>query len=173
MAATYEPIASVTLGSTSTSVTFSSIPATYTDLVVACSARFGSASGSRIRFNSDTATNYSSTYLLGQGSAASSGRLSSVTSIRNNHIWGDATVANQFTPYGVSIHSYSSTSVYKTALWTYGTGGGLQGSNSETGKIVGLWRSTAAITTIEFAPFNATSYQIGSTFSLFGIKAAA
>ena len=171
MPATYEPIASVTLGSTSTSVTFSSIPATYTDLVVACSARFGSASGSRIRFNSDTATNYSSTYLLGAASAGS-GRFSNVTSIRNNHIWGDATVANQFTPYGVSIQSYSSTSVYKTVLWTYGTGGGLQGSNSETGKIVGLWRSTAAITTIEFAPFNATSYQIGSTFSLFGIKAA-
>lgn len=172
MAVTYEPITSVTLDTTSSSVTFTSIPSTYTDLIVACSARFGSASGSKIRFNSDSASNYSLTYLIGQSSSAGSGRITSAASIYNNLIWGDATISNQFTPYTINIMSYANASVFKTLLWEYGTGGGLQGSNSEVGRIVGLWRSTSAISSIELSPWNATTYQAGSTFSLYGIKAA-
>ena len=173
MPATYEPIASQTLGSTSSSVTFSAIPGTYTDLRVVCMVRLGSASGSKIRLNGDSATNYSMTFLQGySASTEASGRASSASSINNNLVFGDATAANQFTPYEIDVMSYANTSVFKTLFWGYGTGGGLQGTNSEVGRIVGLWRSTAAITSIELSPFNATTYQVGSTFSLYGIKAA-
>ena len=70
MAATYELIASNTLGSAAASVTFSSIPATYTDLVVRWSARKDNTNVLlRVRFNSDATTLYSTTFI--QGDAAS------------------------------------------------------------------------------------------------------
>ena len=175
MAKTYEAIASQTLGSTASAVTFSSIPSTYTDLRIVCLVRLGSASGSKIRFNSDSGTNYSATTVAGQDpspTAVTSFRYSSATSIYNNLTWGDATAANQFTPYTFDVMSYANTNVFKTTLWGYGTGGGLQGSRSEVGRIVGLWRSTSAITSIEISVWNPTAYQIGSTFSLYGVKAA-
>ena len=71
---TYTPIATQTLGSSAASVTFSSIPGTYTDLMLISFAQ-GQASGGDnrlvLQFNGDTATNYSSTYLIGNGTTAS------------------------------------------------------------------------------------------------------
>ena len=165
-----EYIDSVVLTTTASSVTFSEIPGDYEHLTLSCSTRFGSASGSKIRFNSDAGNTYSFTYFIGQSSASGSGRMSNVASIYNNLIWGDATVANSFTPYTISIPAYKNTNMFKTMFWECGTGGGLQGSNSEINTIVGLWRSTSAITSIELSPWNATTYQTGSTFTLWGVK---
>ena len=82
MPSTYEPIATTTLGSTAATITFSSIPATYTDLRIAL---VGSLSGGgnygNLRFNSDSGSNYSVTILRGNGSAASSARQSNATEI--------------------------------------------------------------------------------------------
>ena len=71
MPATYEPIATTTLGSAVNSFTFSSIPNTYTDLVLVVVVPTAASSGTfGLRFNSDTASNYSHTTLSGNGSSA-------------------------------------------------------------------------------------------------------
>jgi len=82
MAITYEPIATTTLGSATASVTFSSL-GSYTDIVLVCSVQSASSGDARIniRFNGDTASNYSGTFMYGDGSAAGSGRDTSRTSI--------------------------------------------------------------------------------------------
>lgn len=163
-------INSIVITSSTSSAVFNNIPQNYEDLILSCSTRFGSASGSKIRFNSDSASNYSLRYINGQASSAGSGGLSNITSIHNNLVWGDATVVNSFTPYIINIMSYKNSNIQKTISWEYGTGGGLQGSSSEVGTVFGLWRNTSPITSIEISTFNATTYQIGSNFVLWGIK---
>ena len=76
MTATYEKIATTPLGSAAATVTFSSIPATYTDLVLICNPISTATSGAymNMTYNSDTASNYSYTWMRGNGSTAASGR---------------------------------------------------------------------------------------------------
>jgi len=163
MAQTYTPIASQTLGSSAASVTFSSIPSTYTDLVLVVTPIYvTSGSDVDIQFNNDTGTNYSRTQLGGNGSSAVSVRESSASKFRLTYS------ANVTTTYAynaiVNFMNYSNTSTYKTAL--------SRGNNASNGveAEVGLWSSTAAITTIKVA--SSGTFNTGSTFTLFGIKAA-
>lgn len=156
MPATYEPIASTTVSAAS-DVTFSSIPGTYTDLILVWG---GSCTGGPVigQVNSDTGTNYSDTYLLGNGSAASSGRYSTQGAFRIQISQGTGqTVAR------VSIQSYANTSVFKTMLSESAAAG------SAVERTVSLWRSTSAITSVKFYPFTGT---LTGTLSLYGIKAA-
>ena len=77
---TYIPIATTTLSSTASSVTLSSIPATYTDIVIVCNGQTSTGTfDTKLQVNSDTGSNYSSTRLEGSGSAASSNRTTSQT----------------------------------------------------------------------------------------------
>jgi hypothetical protein len=165
MAATYTPIASITLGSDAASVTFSSIPQTYTDLVVACNV-----SGSRAtfggdflaKFNGDTGLNYSNTILRGNGSAASSSRDTNGGDIN----YGGMSPTGNFAPTIIHIMNYANTSTYKTSLARTNDAG------QSTAVCVGLWRSTAAITSILFYPGSAYVWKSGSTFNLYGILGA-
>lgn len=171
---TYEAIATQTLGSTATSVTFSSIPATYTDLVLVITgndSRTGANDDSvALNFNTDTSTgstNYSFTTLTGNGSSASSSRTSNANGFDALAL-GTATNTN---PGTIVIHimNYSNTTTYKTAL----TRGG--NASSLTAATVGLWRNTAAINLVKLLPgYNGSphSFQTGTTFNLYGIKAA-
>ena len=164
MTATYEPIETQTLGTAQASVIFSSIPATYTDLVLIFSgtAATGSTDSIRIRFNGDTATNYSYTNLSGNGSTASSARASSDTNIApalinstevSNNIW--------------NIFNYSNTTTFKTVLVRANIAGGL------TRASVGLWRKTPeAISSITLTIVGGQNFASGCTFTLYGIKAA-
>ena len=164
MASTYEPIASTTLGSAASSVTLSSIPSTFTDLVLICHSSTSNAtfSGIRWQFNGDTGSNYSTTRLYGTGSAAGSARVSNDTE-------GIARLvhdAGNLTPNILHIMSYANTNVYKTVL-------AIGASNAyHVARNVSLWRSTAAISSIYIYDANAVNIDAGSTFSLFGIKAA-
>ena len=72
MASTYTAIATQTASGSTTALTFSSIPQTYTDLVIVCLLTAGNTGDAYLRYNSDTGTNYSDTALRGNGSAASS-----------------------------------------------------------------------------------------------------
>ncbi len=81
MPTTYEPIATTTLGSAAATITFSTIPATYTDLRVVWVGTVTVADSAGMRFNSDSGTNYSRTVLQGDGSAASSNRSTSQNQI--------------------------------------------------------------------------------------------
>lgn len=160
--ATYTPIASTTIGTAVASYTFSSIPATYTDLVLIVNNKLVSGSASlRIQFNGDTATNYSGTQLYGYGSSASSGR---ETSTATPYMGSEST---GWGTHNLNIFSYANTSVYKT--WTYRSGDVGVGI-VEAG--VYLWRSTAAITSIKLFDNSANNFDVGSTFALYGIAAA-
>lgn len=162
MARTYEPIASQTLGSDSSSVTFSDIPGTYTDLVLVCSIKRTSANQNvRLRYNSDSASNYSTTFLEGTGSAAASGRQTSATHMPIDY----STSTSAFAVSVTQIMSYANTNVNKTFVNRAGESG--------TSVVVhcGLWRSTAAITSVNLST-GTGSMATGSTFSLYGIKAA-
>ena len=166
MAATYTPIATTTLGSTSTLVTFSSIPATYTDLVLVMSA-IGSSAGLdiRVQVNSDTASNYSITRLIGYTSAVSN-RGSNNTYWQPTNYVGIGTT--EPTTHIFNFMNYSNSSTYKTVLIRYNQ---FQSSYSEVAAQVGLWRSTSAISTITFS-LSSGNYASGSTFTLYGILAA-
>jgi hypothetical protein len=164
--ATYEPIATQTLISNTGTVTFSSIPATYTDLVVVLSnAGATSAAQPAFRFNGDTAANYSVTNLSGDGSSAISFRASGATYIQfgyNDYL----SAANNYT--GIfNVMNYANANTFKTSI--------TRGSNASVGvgANVGLWRSTAAITSIAISPlFGAINFLSGSTFTIYGIAAA-
>jgi hypothetical protein len=160
MPSTYTPIATTTLTSSSASVTFSSIPQTYTDLVVVMNAIVNvSPAFHNTSFNGDTATNYSTTWIVGDGSSAASARQAN-----NSVIAGFA--ANPEALYILNIMNYSNTTTFKSTL--------ARTSNVNTSisaALVGLYRSTSAINSITIAGSN-NNYSAGTTATLYGIKAA-
>ena len=163
MANTYEAIATQTLGSAAATVTFSSIPSTYTDLVLVVNGSITSGNENfLIQFNSDTASNYSDTSIGGNGTTAISNRETSNTAIRCNSY---GSITTNLSQYNISIMNYANTTTYKTTL--------SRGNNTGTGTSanVGLWRSTSAINAVKLLP-SASTFTSGSTFSLYGIKAA-
>ena len=159
---TYVALDKVTLGSNQTSVTFSSIPSTYTDLVlVAQPATTVVNQDYRIRFNGDTANNYSATYMEGDGSGAYSNRWSNVPAIYVAR--GSSTTLGQDV-VTVNINNYSNATTFKTAIARFGLATTVSARVSST---VGLWRSTSAITSITVTTVG--TLLSGSTFSLYGI----
>ena len=165
MPATYEKIATTTLGSAG-SITFNSIPATYTDLrIVLVSKSVYNGQNVQFRFNGDTGTNYSFTYLRGDGASASSYRESNKTFGYFSDESSD-TYPNMGT---LDIFSYAG-STYKTALATYSDDRNGSGYVFST---VNLWRSTSAITSVSLSPSNFTAnFQAGTTATLYGILKA-
>ena len=151
-------IATTTLGSATNTVTFSSIPSTYTDIrAVIVSSNAAGSNTIRLRFNSDTGTNYSNTVLEGDGSTAYSGGSTNGTLIPAGE---DHTTPSLVT---VDIFSYAG-STYKTCLCTESMDRNGVGT---VNRRVGLWRSTSAINTITFS--QADNWNVGSTFTLYGI----
>lgn len=160
---TYVALDKVTVGTAVSTVTFSSINQGYTDLVVVCNLIASSSTTCSIltTVNGDSGSNYSNTVLTGNGSSASSGRDSSVAFGNVGYL----TSANP-TVNIVQYMNYSNATTYKTFLnrsndISFGTRAG-----------VSLWRNTAAITSITFANNGGVNFAAGSTFSLYGIKAA-
>jgi hypothetical protein len=165
MAITYEPIATQTLGSASGTVTFSSISGSYTDII--CQANFGTSATTNVkmRINSDSASNYSLTYIDGNGTTAVSGRTSSSTAIYfTASSWYAATGFSNI--LSVNLMNYSNTTTNKTILTRYGS------ASAGTLAFAGLWRSTSAINALEFTTDGSETFSTGSTFTLYGIKAA-
>ena len=165
MTATYEKIATTTLGSNQGTVTFSSIPQTYTDLILIGSTQDTRSNGNDfdIYFNNDLTSNYSQTNLVGNGSSATSSRSSQEIinlgpNVGSNQGYYNAIIAH--------IMNYTNTTTYKTVL----SRGNHPGS--ATVATVGMWRSTSAITRIDAFPGYTYSFTTGSTFTLYGIKAA-
>lgn len=165
MPTTYEPIATTTLGSNQTNVSFTSIASTYTDIVCVLSVA-GSANNEQVgvRFNNDTNSNYSLTELYGTGTTASSYRLSNGL---NYSLSPNVAIKNTLgnSNYILQVMNYSNATTYKTALARTNA---LDSSFPGTAASVGLWRSTAAINRIDFIG----AFLSGSTFTLYGIKAA-
>ena len=168
MATTYTPIATTTTTGNQTSVTFSSIASTYTDLVLVVGnvnhsyAGSGSVFDYFLRFNSDTSTNYSYTNIQGDGSTTLSERATNRVSLSTSYAMASAPPSNII----VNIQNYANTTTYKTCTIRNNV------SVGNVGAEVGLWRNTAAITSVTCQPSGSYYYLDGSTFTLYGIKAA-
>ena len=165
MPATFEPIASVTLSAATASVTFSSIPQTFTDLVLISSVQTQTNNDALdVRFNSDATTSYSSTQIIGEGSTATSYRNSNQSLGRiGNNIPSTTSFATVIT----NIQNYSNSTTNKTFLSRFNN------ASSGTGAFASLWRSTSAITSITVYPETLNTLLSSSTFSLYGIRAGA
>ena len=159
---TYTPIATTTLGSAQATITFNSFSG-YTDLVLVSSYKRTATSNARVRFNSDTGNNYSYTALQGNGTTASSTRVSNVSGILLFDPLSASTT--NFLTSILHIQNYSNSTTYKTVLDR--SGDAAQGAIAT----VGLWRNTAAITSFTLDA-NTGNYDIGSTFTLYGIASA-
>jgi len=166
---TYTPIATTTLGSSQTSVTFNSFSG-YTDIVMIVSARSDSGYMA-LRFNGDSAANYSRTGLTGDGTSAGSFRASGASETRLP-IFGAATLptsGSSFFLATINFMNYSNSTTYKTILSR--DAAAATGTDAQ----VGFWRSTSAMTSIVIYPhynIGSGNFLTGSTFTLYGIAAA-
>jgi hypothetical protein len=161
MPSTYTPIATATVSGTSTtSITFSGIASTYTDLILqGNAATISGANSSLVTINADNSAIYSVTYLEGNGSSASSSILTGT-----GYVYGPSG-GTSFGTYQFTFPNYSNTNIFKTALARGGP------ANSSTSAWINLYRSTSAITSLKFEIFG-TTLIAGTTMSLYGIKAA-
>jgi hypothetical protein len=169
---TYTLISSNVLGSSAASVTFSAIPATYTDLVVRFSSRTSRASvfdQIKLTFNSDTATNYSDTYIFGDGSTAYSG--SDVSSNYSLLVYsnGDSATASTFGQGELYVPNYTASTKKPSSSFVVAE---TNAATQRMGANANLWQGTAAITSITFTPFTATNFLSGSSFYLYGLKSS-
>jgi hypothetical protein len=162
MPATYEPIATTTLGSAAATITFSSIPATYTDLRLVLVNIPTASLRARLQINGDTGTNYSSIIMTGDGSTTSS-----VSNINDPSFRVYGTNSAALSMFTYDFFSYAG-STYKSILATYS--GDSNGSGLVT-SAVALWRSTSAINQLTMIVSTST-YAAGTTATLYGILKA-
>lgn len=167
MPTTYEPIATTTLGTTASSITFSSIPATYTDLKVVFTGTVTEVGETLYyRFNSDSGSNYSVTQVYGSGTnPVGTRRLTSATQLSTTYAYSlDGTNPQMIT---FDVFSYAG-STNKTTIGSH------SGDNNGAGGVdftVGLWRNTSAITSI-FLFCSYLTFKAGTTATLYGILKA-
>ena len=165
--ATYYPLAVANGNGSSGTISFTSISGSYTDLIVIANARLTSSTASilTMRFNHDSGTNYSFTALYGTGSAAGSNKASSQTgTLINGQINYIPSAANTFFYSQTNIFNYSNATTYKTLL--------TRTQENGTEAVVGLWRSTSAITRIDLLLDSSGVFTTDSTFTLYGIASA-
>ena len=167
----YASIASTTLVSTTASVIFTSIPATYTHLQVRLIGKSAYTGGTgpdnfHIRFNSDsTLTNYYRHLVRGNGSV-----VDALTANDNTIISSISTSLDNADTYGgvvIDVLDYANTNKYKTTRYL----GGVEYNGSgyiQLGSV--LWKDTAAVTTLYVAPGN--QWAADTSVALYGIKGA-
>ena len=159
---TLTPISTQTLSANTASITFSGIPQTYTDLVLVMNGGMNTTTGFAlsVELNGDSSNSYSATHIFGNGSSASSGRYTN-----NPAMYLGAPALNNLNGnFILQFENYSNVTTNKTVLAR---------TNAAANSVwasVGLWRNTAAITSIRLYPETA-SWLSGSTFTLYGIGA--
>jgi hypothetical protein len=166
------PIASYTANGTATGIQFSSIPQTYQDLLIVQNLRSSRGTTTEEfwqRFNNNESTDYSYTYLRGDGSSPSSVRFSNQTVTNRFDIPAGNATSGIFGASQVHILNYANTSTFKPVLVRSACD--LNGSGNSN-LSAGLFRSTAAITTINVATENGSNLVSGSTVILYGIRTA-
>ena len=164
---TYQAIATSTLGSTASSISFSSISSAYTDLILVCyiiPASSGASPSINVGASNslDTGTNYSNTSITEGGSP--------VSFRRTNYANGDSGISQTGFNSGVPatsiwhIQNYANTTTYKTLL-------ARTGNPQEVAASVVLWRNTAAINIVQISQ-GGSGMSAGSQATLYGIAAA-
>jgi hypothetical protein len=149
---TYTPLATVTLGGTASSVTFSSIPATYRDLVLVVNGKTSGNQSTGLRFNSDSGSNYSMVRMFTTSSSTSTTTFGLLTT-------GDPTAD---TLSIAQIMDYSATDKHKTFL----VRSNITANNTAAHAV--RWADTDAITSVEVVAIS-TTWAVGTTFGLYGI----
>ena len=152
---TYIALANLTLSANDSDITFSSIPATYKDLVVIINGKFSSGGGFKVSFNGDTTdANYRWVYMYGTGASA-------VSAANDTAVFGF--LGTEQSIVRMNIMNYSSTSFEHPVLNRIE-----RITDSDfTMLLAGKWRSTNAINSIRF--YNAT-FLSGATFAIYGIE---
>ena len=175
--ASYESIQTVNVTSNVASISFTSIPATYTHLQIRFIGKSSNTDpgGSNVtfNFNSDTTqSNYRSHWLTGDGASASASNLqgSGYYIYASSILTNNGSQASMFTAGVIDILDYANTNKYKTTRSLAG-----DSDNSTNGLmrlLSGLWISTSAITNITFTLADASNFRQYSQFALYGIKGA-
>jgi hypothetical protein len=162
---TYTPLANTTLGSSASSVTFSSISGAYRDLVLVINGQLTGVSGTWLRFNSDTGSNYPFVLMKGD----SSGTSSQATGYDRFYYFQNYLTSGSRFMATTQIMDYSATDKHKTSLvrgtYTQNVNGSTVAEAQAT-----RWANTAAINTI-LVGIDSNQYAAGTTFSLYGIVA--
>jgi hypothetical protein len=157
----YESIQTVTLGSSSSSVSFTSIPSTYKHLQIRYSLTAAAAADTGVRFNSDAGANYSSHLLRGTGTAAQA-----YTYTSSNQIYAQFNIGFNTSVAVIDILDYASTNKNTTIRSLAGW------DNNGSGEIDlwgGAWYNTAAVSSIDLVALT-TTFSANSKFALYGIK---
>lgn len=156
---TYTPIATYTATGSVSTVTFSSIPGTYTDLVLIGFAK-DSNNYTGLRVNNNSSALYSRTIMTWNGSSAGSSRTTGDTTL---YVGGNGT---NFEVTRYNFMNYSNTTTYKTIIGTQTT------ADATSIASVNLWRSTSAINEINIYSVSGATILTGTTWTLYGIASA-
>jgi len=159
---TYTPLATLTLTGSDTEVVFSNIPAGYRDLILVIngSVNFTGPDSTIMRFNGDTAANYSNVRMIGTGSSASS------YADTQGYAYIGVEVDSSGFAIVTQIMDYSATNKHKTLLSRGNQGGGWVTAHAAR------WANTAAITSVSvLANASGVVFYAGTTFSLYGVVA--
>jgi len=176
VSAGYDSIATLNGNGSSSSVTFSSIPTSYSHLQIRC-LMVNTAAGTgtvqaQLQMNSDTSTNYSWHWLGGSGGNPSANGGASASFI---NLLGGESYAGSFSIWSVGvidIMDYNSTAINKTIRWFGGANGNETGGNYSYGVGSGVWRQTNSVTSITIKTSSGNAWASSSRFALYGIKAA-
>ena len=164
MPITYEPIATTTVDTATNAITFSSIPATYTDLKLVLVLKSSVSQYATLRVNGNTGSNYSYTWMDADGASAASGRASSDSLIY---------LSQRLIPSGLNalfildFLSYTGNTFKPIFINNNQDNNG----SGYVGHQIAVWRSTSAINTINLIS-GVSIYDIGTTATLYGIKNA-
>lgn len=170
-------ISSQTLSSSAATVTFSSIPATYTDLIIRVSGKTDAAgtygaNSTLIEFNNDSSAIYSTTDLFatwdGSSNAAYSSQWTGESYVRSRYTAELANPTSVFGSYEIYIPSYTASQNKPISAFgiTERNATGIDGINATAG----LYRSSTAISQIKLSP--QANWVSGSSFYLYGLKAS-
>ena len=171
MANTYTLIEAKTLTTTAASITFTSIPQTYTDLVLKLSCRSTSTAGAdiyanlKIQFNSDTGNNYNGFLVFGNNTSAGSGNYTSQAGNLFSYANGNVTTANTFSNGELYIPNYTSSSQKTYSVDCVVENNAAAGFTEFAAE---KWPNTSAITTIDVVSLYGL-HTADSTFYLYGI----
>lgn len=163
---TYTPIATHTTTGLVSNYTFTSIPSTYTDLILVGAFAINNPASLNLNVGNnavDTGTNYSWNYLRGDGTIPSA---NTSRTINDSRIFsGESNTANLQANIVIHFHNYSNVNTYKTCISRFNQ------STKVAQTTVGLWRSDVAINRIRLTA-GGSDFTIGSTFTLYGLEAA-
>jgi hypothetical protein len=158
---TYTPLATVTLGSATSSVTFGSIPSTYRDLILVFTGTRTGNNNVLVRVNGDSGSNYNYVSASSSGSSGSSNNISGATEL-------PSTLASLQTNSQLNVvwqfMDYSATDKHKVILTRFNQ------TSTEVSMFANRWANTVAINSIRVFSGN-ENFGSGSTFSIYGVIA--